>query len=190
MSIASIAQSSVVTIDANATVQHAAQLMRDRHIGSLVVTQGGDSSATLAGVLTDRDLALNAVASALDPKTPVREVCSTTVYALSDRGSVADAVETMRAKGVRRLLLVDDAQRLTGIVSFDDVLTAYAEQLGDLVEAIDRGAERESARERVSAAAAQADLPVLVPQPLAEALQRFMQTLPGDGARRSGAGTA
>lgn len=174
MTIASIAQHDVVTIDADATLQQTAQLMRDRHVGSVAVVRDGDGTASLIGMVTDRDLALRALAEGADPRSAVRTLCHGPLVAMPDSGSIAEAASLMRSAGVHRLLLVDRKQRLAGIVSFDDLIAAYADQLGDLAEALDAGIEREVQRGAADVEGP-GDAPVVVPTNLAEAWQDALQ---------------
>lgn len=172
MSIDSIAQRDVVVIDAHATLEEAAQLMRDRHIGSLVVTRGDAGEAEMVGIVTDRDLALRVVADGVDPQSPVEDVCSDSVVAVLDTASMAEAAQAMHEAGVRRLVLVDRDRRLRGIVTLDDLIASYAEQLGDLAGALDRGREQEA---EADTDAGQPLGPVLVPSDIATTWRRMME---------------
>lgn len=177
MTIASIAQSDVVAVDEHASVQEAAQLMRERHVGALAVIRGDARAAQLVGVVTDRDLALQVVAEGRPADTPVGAVGSTAVCAVPNTASLAQAVEVMRDEGVRRLLLVDAEQHLRGIVTLDDLIAAYADQLGDLAGALERGIEHEVERSMEPGAGGDGDeaVRVRVPDVLASAWRRSME---------------
>lgn len=147
MSILSIAQRRVVTVDAHASLKEAAQLMRDRHVGAVVVTEGDAGSSRLAGVVTDRDLALLVVAEGRSAQMPVGQAVGANPVAIPPSASTAEAAEAMRDAGVRRLLIVDDEGRLGGIVTLDDLIASYADQLDDISQALERGREQEVERE-------------------------------------------
>ena len=105
------------TIDANAPVMDAARLMREADVGPVVVTDGGK----VAGIVTDRDVTVRAVAEGRDPSsTPVREICSSDLATVSPDDAVGDAVRLMRERDVRRLPVVDGGKPV-GIVAIGDL---------------------------------------------------------------------
>ena len=123
-----------VTLDT--PVSEAASLMESENIGSLPVLEGEE----LAGMITDRDIVVRAVAKGKDPRgMPVREVVSrelVTVYAEQD---LSDALTKMASEQVRRLPVVDEDNRLVGILAQADVaLEAKEKTVGEMVEEISR----------------------------------------------------
>jgi CBS domain-containing protein len=101
-----------------ATVGQAAEAMRMIDAGTVLVS---DDTNQLVGIVTDRDIAIRAVAEGRDPKTTsVGEVASKDLQTLSPMDSVADAVRLMRERGVRRLPVVE-AGRPVGVVSIGDL---------------------------------------------------------------------
>lgn len=93
----------------------------------------------LAGVITDRDIVVRAVAAGVDPKsTPVRDVMTNEVVWCYDDMDVDHAAERMEAEQVRRLLVLDRGKRLVGIVSLGDlaVRTADNKMSGKVLEAV------------------------------------------------------
>jgi CBS domain-containing protein len=101
----------------NATLVQAAAAMRDANVGALVVMEGVDP----AGIVTDRDMVVRAVALGKDPqRTLVREVMSKGVQVLRPDDEVADLHALMAAKQLRRVLVLED-ERLRGIVALADV---------------------------------------------------------------------
>jgi CBS domain-containing protein len=115
-------------------ISEAAQLMESEDVGSLPVLEGDQ----LAGMVTDRDIVIRAVAKGKDPRgMPVREVASrelVTVYADDD---LAKALEKMASEQVRRLPVVDEDNRLVGVLAQADVaLEAKEKAVGELVEEI------------------------------------------------------
>jgi CBS domain-containing protein len=123
-----------VTLDT--PISEAASLMESENIGSLPVLEGEE----LAGMITDRDIVVRAVAKGKDPRgMPVREVASrelVTVYAEED---LSDALTKMASEQVRRLPVVDEDNRLVGILAQADVaLEAKEKTVGEMVEEISR----------------------------------------------------
>ncbi|HEX5685040.1 MAG TPA: CBS domain-containing protein [Ideonella sp.] len=178
MNIASISQRKVVTVDEHASLQEAAQLMRDRHVGAVVVTRGDAGASHLMGVLTDRDLALLVVAEGRSPHMQVGaalgDAGSQGLVAIPQKASIAESAEAMREAGVRRLLLIDSQGRLTGIVTLDDLIASYADQLGDIAAALERGIEHEVERSAGDVGDHDAS-PVLVPPDLAVTWRRVFE---------------
>lgn len=135
MSLERICNKSVVTVSRDATVLEAANLMRSKHIGCVVIVQ--DSRPV--GILTDRDIVLEVVANAKKPaETAVREIMTTNLTTINVNYDVLDAARLMRSRGVRRLPLVDEHRRLIGIITMDDVLTALGAEIGDLAAAVQK----------------------------------------------------
>jgi CBS domain-containing protein len=114
-----------------ATVQEAARLMKTKDIGDVLVE---DDQGRLAGIITDRDVAIRATAEGADPKTTkVADAYTRGVSALAPTDTVHDAVRLMRSKNVRRLPVVEDGKAV-GIVSLGDISveTAPSSLLADI----------------------------------------------------------
>ncbi len=123
-----------VILPGSASVLDAARVMRDKGIGAVLVA---DEHGKLCGILTDRDIAVRAVAEGLSPQeTMVISICSSSLAVIPSTATVDDAIAMMRRKALRRLPVVDETQ-VIGIIS-----------LGDL--ALDR--DRSSALADISAA--------------------------------------
>lgn len=106
------------TCSASSTIVQAAQLMRDNDIGDVIVTQ---DDGTMCGVITDRDIAVRAVANGQDPNTTrLEEICSRQVVSMSPDQDVDEAVRLMRERAIRRLPVCDDGRPI-GIVSIGDL---------------------------------------------------------------------
>jgi CBS domain-containing protein len=117
-------------------ISEVAQLMESEDIGSLPVLEGDQ----LAGMVTDRDIVLRAIAKGKDPRgMPVREVASrelVTVYAEDDLSS---ALKKMASEQVRRLPVVDEDNRLVGVLAQADVALEVKEKtVGEMVEEISK----------------------------------------------------
>ncbi|MFZ3084752.1 CBS domain-containing protein [Rhodoferax ferrireducens] len=122
----------------------AARLMRENHVGCLVVVDEVGGKRIVVGVLTDRDIVTAVVAADLDPSTlQVEDVMSTDLVTAREDDSLIDLMHTMRRKGVRRIPVVGEQDELIGVVTLDDVLDILAQELGLLVAAIDSEGQRE-----------------------------------------------
>ena len=126
------------------TLNGAARLMRENHIGCLVVVDEVGGQRIVVGVLTDRDIVTAVVAEDLDPGTlRVEDVMTTDLVTAREEDSLIDLMRTMRRKGVRRIPVVGGQGELIGMVTLDDVLDILAQELGLLVAAIDSEGKRE-----------------------------------------------
>ncbi len=117
-SISEVMTTDPVTFPQSASVQQAAQAMRDSDIGEVIVL---DDSEQVCGIVTDRDIAVRFVAEGKDPtETLLGEICSRDLQSLSPNDSVGDAFKLMSEKAIRRLPIIDDG-KLIGIVSIGDL---------------------------------------------------------------------
>jgi CBS-domain-containing membrane protein len=107
-----------VTLSSSSSIAEAAKCMLDEDIGAVVVEDDGK----LCGIVTDRDIAIRAVAMGRDPKrTTLGDICSKSVRTLSPEDEVDSAVALMRENALRRVPVVDRQQKLLGIVSLGDL---------------------------------------------------------------------
>jgi CBS domain-containing protein len=145
MKIASICTRRVVTVQANEPLDRAAALMREHHVGALVITTPSGEGLQVRGLVTDRDLVMHVLARGLNPAgLRIGELASPQVLSASEDDDVGRAIATMRKAGVRRLLVTDAQQRLSGIVSFDDIVQALAAQFAGLADVLGAGIDREA----------------------------------------------
>lgn len=111
----------------------AARLMREKHTGDLIVIDDRDEEREPVGILTDRDIVIEVLATGRDPgTTTVGEVMSHQLVVASDCEDIDEALQRMAAHGVRRIPVVDEARCVLGIVTLDDVLRQHAEQAAQL----------------------------------------------------------
>ena len=105
------------TVESGATVAEAAREMRDGDVGSVVVVENG----TVAGIVTDRDIAVRVVAEGLDPDaTRVGDAATMRPVTLTVDQTVEDAIRLVREQNVRRIIVLQDG-RPAGIVSLGDL---------------------------------------------------------------------
>lgn len=137
MGITKICKSEVAYVYRATVASEAARLMRDRHVGCLVVVEESDRSHVPVGILTDRDIVVAIVARDQDARTlSVGQVMSPNPVTVREDASLTDTLRLMRRRGVRRLPVVDAHGRLVGIATLDDVLGLLAHELGELASAI------------------------------------------------------
>ncbi|MGP3959607.1 CBS domain-containing protein [Nonomuraea sp. 3N208] len=114
--VADVMTTHPATVEGDQPVSVAAALMRENDAGAVIVNDNG----RMAGIITDRDIAVRVVADEKGPQTPVREACSPAVEAVGPDTSIDQAVQLMRSHAVRRLPVVEDG-RAVGIVSLGDL---------------------------------------------------------------------
>ncbi|MEH0845092.1 CBS domain-containing protein [Micromonospora sp. CPCC 205711] len=108
----------VVYLSSETTLDEAARVMKEADIGDVVVTDG----ASLAGLLTDRDIVVRAVAERADPsKTTIGSIITREVVMIEQHSTAGEAVSLMRERNIRRVLVCDNERKLVGIVSLGDL---------------------------------------------------------------------
>ena len=158
MKVGEICKSKVVTIEGGEELTAAAQRMREKHVGYLVVVEpiGGDRSdperrlgERPIGVLTDRDLVVTVMARGADPTTlKVEDVMTRRPVTVHEEDMLSAAVTKMRGIGVRRLPVVSGKGALVGILALDDVLDCIAGELQNIVASIQQEQRVECALRR------------------------------------------
>jgi CBS domain-containing protein len=112
------------------TIREVASMMAEIDAGSMPVGEND----RLIGMVTDRDIAIRAVAAGKSPETPVREVMSEHIHYCFDDEEIDDVAQNMGDIKVRRLPVVNRDKRLVGILSLGDVArTEGGETVGDAV---------------------------------------------------------
>lgn len=130
MAINKICTREVATATPDETLRQAARRMASRNVGTLVILDGFGRPS---GLVSDRDLLLQVLVEDRNPDTtPVSEVMSTPVAAVSENASIDDALREMAACRVRRMPVVREDGRLVGIVALDDVLGLFAKEAASI----------------------------------------------------------
>ena len=118
MLIREVMTESVVTAEPERTVREIAELMRERNVGSVVLV----SDERPVGFVTDRDLTLSVIADGRDVSDHIADYASSPVITANPAMDVEEGADLMVRHGVRRLVVVD-GDRLTGIVTLDDLVS-------------------------------------------------------------------
>jgi predicted transcriptional regulator len=128
----------------SSTLADAAELMRNHHVGALLVTEDPPEDANAVGFITDRDVVVQAVAKGLDTRqVPVSAVMTPLVGSISDKSDLHDALEMMRGAGVRRLVVTRGDGQVAGMLSVDDVIDGIAADITSLTQLVKSEVERE-----------------------------------------------
>ena len=130
MTIGQICTRFPVSTGRSDSVAQAARQMATSDTGSLVVTTlDGEPE----GILTDRDVVIRCVAEGLVPEnTTVADIMTDRVCTIHEDAGVEDGLEQMAEEEVRRLVVVNDAGRVVGIVSLDDFLSGIIDQVDEV----------------------------------------------------------
>lgn len=124
---------SVISIRTTADVAEAAKLMRQQHVGFLIVCKEGEGIEKPVGVLTDRDIVLQVTAKDVDPHSvTVQDVMTRQPLIASEADELGDVLQAMRLAGIRRVPVVDVGGMLTGIFAVDDAIDLVTGLLCDI----------------------------------------------------------
>ncbi|HYP68850.1 MAG TPA: CBS domain-containing protein [Thiobacillaceae bacterium] len=144
MAIGEICNREVVFVTRHLPVNEAARLMREHHVGDVVVVTDEGGLRKPIGIVTDRDVVVEVVAAGLDPAAlNVEEIMAPDLATVSENTGVFEAIRYMRDKGARRMPVVSEDGALIGILALDDLLQLLAEELEALAHLITREQTRE-----------------------------------------------
>ncbi len=136
MKAGQVCKRDVVSASFGTSLAEAARLMRENHVGSIVVLDASRPRRP-AGIVTDRDIVVEVVAPGLDAAgITVGEVMGRALAVVREDDDALAALKLMRRQGVRRLPVVDAQGDLAGILSLDDLLEVGANALSDVAQAI------------------------------------------------------
>ena len=116
MKVQDIMSSSVYSVQVGDSIAQAARSMAENDVGFLPVLE----ISKLVGVVTDRDVAVRAVAAEIDPHSSVRRIMSTDVTSCSASDAIEDVLEIMSNEQVRRLPVCNPSKEVIGIVALAD----------------------------------------------------------------------
>ena len=134
----------VYALRENSTLE-AAKLMRQHHVGDLVVVDDKAGVKVPVGIVTDRDLVVEIMGPELDPNAiTVGDIMTPELAVVKEDEGLYESIQYMRAIGVRRLPVVSSNGGLVGILTLDDMLELLAEELSMLAKLVGHEHEKES----------------------------------------------
>jgi CBS domain-containing protein len=137
MDVNLVCNHNVATIGKSQAVADAAGLMRDHHVGNLVVVEPRGSAYVPVGILTDRDIVVAVIAKGVSPDAvTVGDAMTRNLLTVRDDASIEFALREMRRHGVRRAPVVRANGDLVGIIAVDDLVQHLAVQLSELADLI------------------------------------------------------
>lgn len=133
MRVETVYTPNVVATARTSTIEEAADTMRKFHVGALLVVDEAGGGREPVGMVTDRDLVMQAVADGLSPDSlTVGDVMTPAIATVAQTADLNEALERMRSAGVRRLVVTREDGGIAGILSVDDVVDGLATELANL----------------------------------------------------------
>lgn len=145
MPIGEMCNREVVIVSKETSILEVAQLMRQHHVGDVVVVKEQGGRRIPVGIVTDRDIVIEIVAKDVDfHNLVVGDIMGLQLVTVREREGVFETMKVMRLKGVRRLPVVDEEGGLVGILTLDDLIGLLAEEMNELARLISREQAREA----------------------------------------------
>lgn len=149
MPVGELCTREVVVASRSDSVLEAARLMRQHHVGDVVIVDDVDGARKPAGLVTDRDLVVEVMAPGINPESiGIGEIMSAELATIGEDAGLFEAIQYMRSKGVRRLPVVGKEGQLIGILALDDLIELISEELSELSSLV-KSEERRERRTRI-----------------------------------------
>jgi len=135
MFVGEICNRQVVICGRDDSIQNAAELMRDNHVGDVIVVEHKEGKHFPIGILTDRDIVIEVLAEGVNLNDiVVNDVMSSELISVKEDDYIIETIEQMRDRGIRRVPVVNQEGSLEGILAVDDAIELVAELLSNLVK--------------------------------------------------------
>lgn len=145
MPVGEICNRDVIILQREDTVLEAAKLMRQHHVGDVVVAEARGGVRVPVGIVTDRDLVVEIMATGLDQTViTVGDIMVRGLVTVKENTGVFEAIQYMRIKAVRRVPIVDENGALVGILALDDLLELLSEELLAIAKLVRHQREKET----------------------------------------------
>jgi predicted transcriptional regulator len=150
MKVGDICRRAVIAIENSMDVTAAAELMRQQHVGFLIVYRSGDELRQPIGVLTDRDLVIEVIAKKVDPAAlNVDDVMTRQPLVANQTEELGDVLQAMRMAGIRRVPVTDTRGALVGVVAIDDAFDVITGFMCDITGSV-KNEQRQEWRARTN----------------------------------------
>ena len=137
MFIGEICNRDVIIATRDTSVIELAQLMREHHVGSIVIVEQQNECNIPVGIITDRDLVIELISKDVDIQSiTAGDIMSSELVTVRESNHVYDTLKLMRGKGIRRIPVVNDENVLIGILTVDDLLDVVISELDDIVNIV------------------------------------------------------
>ena len=133
----------VAVVEPDTSALMVAKIMRQHHVGALVVVDAQDKTRPV-GIVTDRDLVLELMAEGLDPAVfTAGDIMTVDLVTCTPNMDAMEAVQLMKKHRLRRLVMIDKKGQLVGIITMEDVLELLTRELADLTTGLTGARDRE-----------------------------------------------
>lgn len=144
MPIGEVCNKEIITVQSEDSVLDAAKLMRQNHVGDVLVVENRNGLNIPIGIVTDRDLVMEIMAPELDASViTVGDIMAPEFTTVKESAGLFEAIQHMRNMAVRRLPVVDESGQLVGIITLDDLLVLLADELHALARLVTREQQKE-----------------------------------------------
>jgi CBS domain-containing protein len=144
MSVGNFCNREVVIARRDDGIVEIARLMRRHHVGSVIICEEMHGHNRPVGIVTDRDLVVEVMATSVDEAgVSAGDIMSYELLTAREQDGLWEVMQRMRARGVRRVPVVDKDGGLLGILTADDIIELLAGELGDFAQVIVREQRRE-----------------------------------------------
>lgn len=127
----------VTIIGRSESIAKAAKLMRENHVGDVLVVDSNNGERLPIGILTDRDIVIKVLAEDLDINmVTLEDIMSFKLITVKENDDLMSTIKRMRSYGIRRIPVVNDRGGLVGVLAVDDILDVITEQLMDIDQLI------------------------------------------------------
>jgi CBS domain-containing protein len=137
MPISECSNIGVVCCEADSTVPAVAALMRKHHVGDVIVVEGAAENRMPLGIITDRDIVIEAVALDIDTSVlTAGDLMSAPLVTVAENAGLVETLRLMRNHKIRRIPVVTPSGSLYGIVTADDIMNLLAMEMSLMTAAI------------------------------------------------------
>ncbi len=139
MKVAQCCTHDVVVVSPKDELVDAAKIMRDKHVGFLIVVENAGDRRVPIGVVTDRDIVVQVIAREVEARSVVvGDVMTRQPVTAKDSDDVEEVVKRMKRAGIRRVPVVDQRGSLSGVIAIDDAINMVSKMLAGVTEAVRR----------------------------------------------------
>lgn len=144
MNVGQVCNREVIVVSRDTSILKACQLMRQFHVGALLVADERNGQRYPIGIMTDRDIVVELLAENLElDRLSIGDAMSFELLTAEENEDLLVTIKRMRSHGVRRMPVVSREGTLVGLLAVDDLIELLAEQLTDLVKLIANEQDRE-----------------------------------------------
>lgn len=144
MTVGEFCTREVIFVEKKTGIVEAAQLMRQYHVGTLIVVEDRADQAVPVGIITDRDIVVEIIAQEVDlDAVAAEDIMSYDLVCVQENDGIWETLVQMRSKGIRRVPVVNERGGLEGILTMDDLIELLAEELNLLAKVISTSRARE-----------------------------------------------